>query len=137
MTKPYARETIREEAERHDALERNGELDELPFTRLRRYAKEPSQVYAIRIPVSRLRAIRWLADRRKEQPTALLREWVLERLDEELAETEPTRVKEAPSPYRVAEKPKKKKSVSSRVKRVPERKATRTPPRKVAATKKR
>jgi hypothetical protein len=77
-------ESIREEAERLDRLEEEGALDELPFTRLRRYAKEPSQVYAIRLPVSRLEAVRWLADVRGEQPTALMREWILERLDQEL-----------------------------------------------------
>lgn len=136
MTKSHVHETFREEAERHDALEEKGQLDELPFTRLRRYAKEPSQVYAIRIPVSRLRAIRWLADHRKEQPTALLREWVLERLDEELAEPEPTRVEEAPSPYFVARKP-RRKSVSSRAKRAPARRAAKTSTRKAAAAKKR
>lgn len=138
MTKSYIHESVRKEAERLDALEEKGGLDELPFTRLRRYAKEPSQVYAIRIPVSRLMAIRQLADRRKEQPTALLREWVLERLDEELREAEPIHVKEAPSPsYRVATKP-KKKGGSSRGKRASAKQAAaKMPPRKVAAAKKR
>ncbi len=138
MTKSYVHESVREEAERLDALEEKGGLDELPFTRLRRYAKEPSQVYAIRIPVSRLMAIRWLADRRKEQPTALLREWVLERLDEELSEAVPKHVKEAPSPsYLVATKP-RKKGGSSPGRRAPAKKAAaKMSPRKVAAAKKR
>lgn len=136
MTKSSVHETIREEAKRQDALEEKGVLDELPFTRIRRYAKEPSQVYAIRIPVSRLRVIRWLADRRKEQPTALLREWVLERLDEELAKAEPRRVKEAPSPYPVTGKA-RTKSASSGVKRTAARKAAKTSTRKAAAAKKR
>jgi hypothetical protein len=85
MKKSYVEESLRQEAERQDALAEKGGLDELPLTRLRRYAKEPSQVYAIRMPVSRLTAIRRLADHRKEQPTALLREWILDRLDREIA----------------------------------------------------
>lgn len=136
MTKSHGRETLREEAERHDALEEKGVLDELPFTRLRRYAKEPSQVYAIRIPVSRLKTIRWLADRRHEQPTALLREWVLERLDEELVEAEPKYAKEAPSPYFVVARPKKKSRFSG-VKGAPARKAAvKTSPRRAPASRK-
>ncbi|MBI4730318.1 MAG: hypothetical protein HY775_12615 [Acidobacteria bacterium] len=135
MRKPHVHETVREEAERHEALEQRGKLDVFPFTRLRRYAKESSQVYAIRIPVSRLRAIRWLADRRKERPTALLREWVLERLDEELAETEPTRVKEDRPPYLTARAP-GKKSASS-VARASAGGAAKTSTRKAAPAKKR
>ncbi|HWL37458.1 MAG TPA: hypothetical protein VNQ77_14835 [Frankiaceae bacterium] len=45
--------------------------------RLRRIA---SQVYSIRIPVDRLEDLRALAAARGEAPTALMREWVLERL---------------------------------------------------------
>ena len=78
-------ESAREEAERMDRLHEEGSLDRLPYTRLRPYAKEASQVYALRIPVSRLHEIRMLAEARGEQPTSLLREWVLERLDSELA----------------------------------------------------
>jgi hypothetical protein len=78
-------ESAREEVERLDQLHQAGDLDQLPYARLRRYAKEPSQVYAIRIPASRLHQIRLLAGARDEQPTSLLREWVLERLDAELA----------------------------------------------------
>lgn len=85
MSKRRGSEGEREEAERLDRLHEDGSLDRLPYTRLRRYAKESSQVYAIRIPVSRLREIRLLAEARGEQPTSLLREWVLERLDSELA----------------------------------------------------
>lgn len=101
MKKPR-RESPREEAVRQDALEHEGSLDDLPFTRLRRYAKEPSQVYAMRIPVSRLEAIRWLADQRDEQPTALLREWVLERLDDELVDTASGTAMEVPTKYKTA-----------------------------------
>jgi hypothetical protein len=75
-----------DDAERPEALAKKRAPVDLEFSRLRPYAKEPSQVYAIRIPVSRLQLLRRLAERRKEQPTALLREWILERLDKELTE---------------------------------------------------
>ena len=42
---------------------------------------DPSQVYSIRIPVSRLGKIRRLAARYKMPPTSMLRQWILERLD--------------------------------------------------------
>jgi hypothetical protein len=56
------------------------------FTRMyrsNRPAAEPSQVYSIRIPVSRLGRIRKLAAERDVAPTAMLRSWILERLDSE------------------------------------------------------
>ena len=112
MKKTRTYESAREEAVRQDALERKGALDDLPFTRLRRYAKEPSQVYAIRIPVSRLQAIRRLAGGRGEQPTALLREWVLERLDEEELATAAAIAREPSTPYRT--KSAKKKTTARR-----------------------
>ena len=40
-----------------------------------------TQVYSIRIPVSRLGKIRRLAARHKMPPTSMLRQWILERLD--------------------------------------------------------
>lgn len=43
--------------------------------------KEPSQVYSVRIPVERLEQLRQAAERRRVTPSALLREWVVERLD--------------------------------------------------------
>jgi hypothetical protein len=135
VKKSKGRESLREEAERQDVLEEKGSLDELPFTRLRRYVKEPSQVYAIRIPVSRLQAIRRLAERRKEQPTGLLREWVLERLDEELAEAEPTRVKETRTPYAVTAGARSKRA-SRRPKRSAPRETATTSSRKPSASKK-
>jgi hypothetical protein len=45
--------------------------------------KEPSQIYSLRLPVSVVEQIRLLAASKGEAPTALLREWVLEHLDEE------------------------------------------------------
>jgi hypothetical protein len=54
-----------------------------------RLPKDPAQVYAIRIPTSRLEDVRRLAVDRHEAPSAMLRAWVLERLDLELAPPAP------------------------------------------------
>ena len=62
--------------------EQRGEVGSTPGQRGRRRATDPSQVYPVRIPVSRLRQLCLVADRRGVPPTALIREWVLERLDE-------------------------------------------------------
>jgi hypothetical protein len=48
-----------------------------------RHAEDPSQAYSIRIPVARLEQIRRLAESRGVTPTALVRQWVLQRLDQE------------------------------------------------------
>ena len=74
-----AREAAEAEA-RADAEER-GEIAPVPGQRGRRRAADPSQVYAVRIPVSRLRRLREVAASLKMQPTALIRQWVIERLD--------------------------------------------------------
>lgn len=137
MTRRDGHEKVRKEAERLDALEEKGELDDLPFTRLRRYAKEPSQVYAIRIPATRLSEIRWLADTRKEQPTALLREWVLERLDDELAHAGRRYAKEPSIPYRVYARPRRKDAPSGSKRLAAKKMATRPPRRKATAKKRR
>jgi hypothetical protein len=55
--------------------------------RARRQTGEASQVYSVRIPVDRLAQLRQLADERGVAPTALLRQFVLERLDIETAPT--------------------------------------------------
>lgn len=49
--------------------------------RSERLPSDPSQVYSIRIPVSRLDKIRRLATRYRMPPTSMLRQWILERLD--------------------------------------------------------
>jgi hypothetical protein len=49
--------------------------------RSERLPSDPSQVYSIRIPVSRLDKIRHLAARYRMPPTSMLRQWILERLD--------------------------------------------------------
>ena len=51
--------------------------------RSNRPATQPSQVYSIRIPVSRLGRIRALATKYGMAPTVMLRTWILERLDAE------------------------------------------------------
>lgn len=68
---------VADEAEAH--------RDDEPRTRLRsrRPPRDPSQVYSIRIPVERLEELRRLAAERDTAPTALMRRWVLERLDVE------------------------------------------------------
>ena len=43
--------------------------------------RQPSQVYSLRIPVEKLDFLRRVAAEHNELPTALMRRWVLERLD--------------------------------------------------------
>jgi hypothetical protein len=64
-----------------DAAEKGS--DEAPgkLYRARRQASDPSQVYSVRVPVGRLERLRALAARRGKAPSALIREWVIERLD--------------------------------------------------------
>lgn len=64
--------------EDEDALE-----DETQEYRRPRPPKEPSQVYSVRIPVDRLEQLRRVAEQRRMAPSALLREWVVDRLDAE------------------------------------------------------
>lgn len=53
-----------------------------------RPAIDPSQVYSVRIPVSRLEELRALAERQGKRPSTMIRDWVLERLDSELRRRE-------------------------------------------------
>lgn len=69
------------EAKARAEAEERGEIEPAPGQRGRRRAKDPSQVYAVRIPVSRLRRLREVAVSLNMQPTALIRQWVIERLD--------------------------------------------------------
>lgn len=75
-----AREANEAEA-RADAEER-GDAPPMPGQRGQRSAADPAQVYAVRFPVSRLAELRKVADELGEPPTALIRRWVLERLDQ-------------------------------------------------------
>jgi hypothetical protein len=45
--------------------------------------RNPSQVYSVRIPVARLETLRQIAREQGIAPSALMREWVLERLSAE------------------------------------------------------
>ena len=54
-----------------------------PLVRRTRPPREPAQVYSVRMPVDRIDQLRQIAERAGVSPTALMREWVLERLDNE------------------------------------------------------
>lgn len=56
-----------------------------------RPAKEPSQVYSVRLPATVVEELRILASAKGEAPTALIRDWVLERLDDEIDRLPSTR----------------------------------------------
>ena len=45
--------------------------------------RNPAQVYSVRIPVDRLADLKALADSNDVAPSAMIRDWVLERLDSE------------------------------------------------------
>ena len=53
------------------------------FGRPKKPDGEVGRVYSIRIPVKRLQELRRLAASKGEQPTRLMRTWILERLDRE------------------------------------------------------
>jgi hypothetical protein len=57
---------------------------ETHMVRNRTNAKDPSQVYSLRLPVDRIEEVRQLAISQSLAPTALLRRWILDRLDVEL-----------------------------------------------------
>jgi hypothetical protein len=63
-----------------------------PYVRSRRRPKDPVQVYSLRVPVDRLELVRQLAEQENTTQAALLRKWVLERLDQELARQSGTAV---------------------------------------------
>jgi hypothetical protein len=73
------------EAETVAEAEDRGERKAASGQRARRQASDPSQVYSVRIPVDRLEQLRRLAEQRGVAPTALMRQFVLERLDQETA----------------------------------------------------
>ena len=82
------RDILAREAAEAEAAADAREADDRPETggqRARARAGEASQVYSVRIPVERLEQLRTLAEQRGVRPTALLREFVLERLDAEMA----------------------------------------------------
>jgi hypothetical protein len=68
-----------------EAADAEARRDEAP-TQMRRAEKSnsgTSQVYTVRMPADRLAELRAVADQTDEQPSALMRRWVLERLDDE------------------------------------------------------
>jgi chemotaxis protein histidine kinase CheA len=97
----------REAAEAESAAREQaaGERPPAPGARGRAAASDASQVYSIRIPVNRLEQLRQLAAERAVAPTALMRQFVLERLDREAApmqiasmpERDPDQVRIGPS----------------------------------------
>ena len=86
-----AREAL--EAELVAEAEDGGAASPQPGQRARRRPVDPSQVYSVRIPIDRIEQLRRLAQERGFAPTALLRQFVIERLDVESA---PTVVAELP-----------------------------------------
>lgn len=60
------------------------ENEPVKLHRSRRPPAEPAQVYSIRIPVDSIGDIRRLATRRGVAPSAMMRSWILDRLQEEL-----------------------------------------------------
>ena len=68
--------TLAKEAERME------KENDAPRRHVRSLApKDPSQVYSIRIPVAKLASLRQLAAASGLAPTAMLRGWILERLE--------------------------------------------------------
>lgn len=75
------RDTLAEEA-----AEAEARRDEAPGRMHRaRGGRGSSHVYTVRMPVDRLAELREVAERSGEQPSALMRRWVLERLEDEQA----------------------------------------------------
>jgi len=70
------------EAEEAEERRESGD-DDASLHRSTRPPRDPAQVYSVRMPVQRLGALRRVADERSMTPSALLRQWVLERLDQE------------------------------------------------------
>lgn len=75
-------------------LEEVGDLAErTKEQRLRRFGRPPKpegevgQVYSIRIPVAQIAELEEVAAARGEPPRTMLREWVLERLEDEARKT--------------------------------------------------
>lgn len=65
-------------------------MEDIAFVRTRAKAKDPSQVYSVRIPVDQIDRLRSTAEERGIGPTVLMRQWVLERLiSEDLAGSNP------------------------------------------------
>jgi len=68
-------------ADEAEASEAMPSIDPSEYVRSTHTAKDPAQVFSLRMPVDRLEEIRRLAERSHVSPSALMRRWVLERLD--------------------------------------------------------
>ncbi len=89
--KESIRDMLAREAEEAEAAADAREVEgrpEIGGQRARAQAGEASQVYSVRIPVERLEQLRRLAEGRGVRPTALLRQFVVDRLDQEMAPVE-------------------------------------------------
>lgn len=82
-------EILKRESESFE--EERSKNDPRPYVRVRP-PSDPSQVYSLRLPVSALGKIQDLAKAERKRPTAMLREWVIDRLEYELNETRPLRL---------------------------------------------
>jgi len=80
MTRKNIADVLAEEAEH---AEQYRDDEPAPGYRRARPPREPAQVYSLRIPVDRLEQLRRLAAEKHMTPSALMRAWVLERLDAE------------------------------------------------------
>lgn len=68
-------------ADEAEAAEVAPSIDTSHYARNTHTPKDPAQVFSIRMPVNRLEEIRRLAERSHVSPSALMRRWILERLD--------------------------------------------------------
>lgn len=84
MSEKSIAEFLADEAE---AIEAHKD-DEVSLVRSRRVPREPSQVYSLRVPVDKLEELRIHAERQHLNPSALMRLWVLERLERETSHTD-------------------------------------------------
>jgi len=74
-------------ADEAEAIEAHKD-DEVSLVRSRRIPREPSQVYSLRVPVDKLEELRIHAESQHLAPSALMRLWVLERLEQETSHTD-------------------------------------------------
>lgn len=74
------RDVLRREAEEFEQAEERGVETKLHRSRYR--AKDPAQVYSVRIPVHRIQQLRRAAEEAGTTPSNLIRMWIVERLDQ-------------------------------------------------------
>jgi hypothetical protein len=83
-------------AEEAEASEAGRDREDLHYVRNRYKAKDPSQVYSVRVPVGRLEQLRKMAAEQEIAPSTLMRQWVLERLAVELEDAAVARARARP-----------------------------------------